>query len=145
MQSLPFALHQSFLEMDQMQPEITPALLNKHKGEIVNNIDAPSGRKVSMIVRFAPYKGFNGGIPRMVYHRVQENNGAKFVFGKPIKANAKIIINTMGVQFPSQKVMQAQNDGAFTGKIINVSFKHDKLAPKLKKPSTQVLRKIRTR
>jgi len=78
---------------------ITPPEIARHKGEFVKDIAAPSGRRVPMIVRFAPYKGFNGGIPGIPYMK-PDNKGAvvpQIIRGRPLQASGKIIINTMGV------------------------------------------------
>ncbi len=45
----------------QTPSEITPSDVAKHEGEFIENVAAPSGRRVPMIVRFAPYKVLMAG------------------------------------------------------------------------------------
>jgi hypothetical protein len=99
--------------------EMTYAEIKKHEGAFINNVSAPSGRRVPMLVRFAPYKGFGGkgfnrNMPRIPQplHQAQENRmgGPLIIRGRP-KGSGKIIMNTVGMGqrpfFISVKVNQA--------------------------------------
>ena len=83
----------------QTSVEMTRTQIAKHKGEFVKDVAAPSGRRVPMIVRFAPYKGFNGGIPGIPYMKPNHKGTTipQIIRGRPLRASGKIIINTMGV------------------------------------------------
>ena len=105
-------LSKFLLEPLQLQTEITSfSNVGRHQGEFVKKVATPSGRRVPMIVRFAPYKGFNGGIPSIPHTKPSNNDawGPKIIWGKPLPASAKIIINTKSLK-PNQKGGQAPGD-----------------------------------
>lgn len=110
-------------EVTQTPTEMTPSNIGKHQGEFVKNVAAPSGRRVPMIVRFAPYKGFNGGIPGVSHMKLNNGvGGPKIIRGwAPVQAGGKIIINATG-SIPNQKVFQIPGDVA-PSKVIQVSTK----------------------
>lgn len=86
-------------DIPQTSVGMTHTQIAKHKGEFVKDVAAPSGRRIPMIVRFAPYKGFNGGIPSIPYMKPDHKGAAipQVIRGRPLQASGKIIINTMGV------------------------------------------------
>ena len=51
------------LDIKKVSVEMILDDLERHKGEIVNNVATPSGRRVPMVVRFAPYRGFQKNAP----------------------------------------------------------------------------------
>ena len=73
--------------------------LAQHKGVIVHKVAAPSGRRVNMVVHFAPYKGFNGGIPGIPQsaHQGRYGGGPKIIrgFGNRGSLPPKIIVNSL--------------------------------------------------
>jgi len=131
-------------EVTQTSPEMTLSDIAKHQGEFIKNVAAPSGRRVPMMVRFAPYKGFNGGIPG-IPHMKPDRNGAgdpKIIRGRPIQASGKIIINTIG-PISSQKVFQIP--GAVTlPKVIHASTKTTQV-PLLRKTNKAKTSKFRAK
>jgi hypothetical protein len=56
----------------------------KHAGAFIENVAAPSGRRVPVIVRFAPYKGFKGNLRKPLRKNQPKGKG-------------KIIANWFGV------------------------------------------------
>lgn len=123
------SLPQFLTEVPQPPIEMIQSNIAKHKGEFVKNVAAPSGRRVPMIVQFAPYKGFNGGIPGIPHMRL-DNNGAgtpQVIRGRPLQASGKIIINRMGAE-PSQQVYQIPG-AVVSPKIISVSSTNAKEVP----------------
>ena len=101
------------------------AEIEKYTGEHVENVAAPSGRRLPMIVRFAPYKGFHGGISGASQLLSRENRGdggPKIIRGRP-KGSGKIIINRFG-RLPDQKPLQTQGTD-LPGKVIYISVKAD--------------------
>lgn len=114
----PFEGEQSAVEMNY--PEI-----QKYGGEFVENVAAPSGRRLPMIVRFAPYKGFNGRIPGISQLTPKSMaGGPKIIRGRP-KGSGKIIINTTGMM-PHQKPFRIQGTD-MPSKIIYVSAKANRM------------------
>ena len=107
-------LSQFLLEPVQLQTEITSfSHSENHQGEFIKKVATPGGRRVSMIVRFAPYKGFNGGIPGIPRTKPGNNEvgagGPKIIWGRPMPASAKIILNTKRLK-PNQTGGQAPGD-----------------------------------
>lgn len=128
------SLPRFFPAVRQTPVEITPSDIAKHEGEIIENVAAPSGRRVPMIVRFAPYKGFNGGIPNMMPDKKGEEN-LQIIRGRPLQVGGKIIINTMG-STSSQRVFQIPGAVA-SPKIIQVSVKTTRTPLPLKTRKTK--------
>ncbi|MDP1614418.1 MAG: lytic transglycosylase domain-containing protein [Methylococcales bacterium] len=92
--------------------EMTYSEIKKHEGEFVENVAAPSGRRLPMVVRFAPYRGFNGGIPLIPQRGASQGNRAgvpKIIRGRP-QGSGKIIVNTIGLM-AHQGVLQEQGKG----------------------------------
>lgn len=102
-------------EPEQWSLDMLKAEMESHEGEYVDHISTPGGRRVPMVVRFAPYKGFNKGIP--------EGNGPKIIRGWPTTGAPKVIINKVGIM-PSQKPLEDQN-GEVLPKMIRVSPQTD--------------------
>ncbi|MBX9806123.1 MAG: lytic transglycosylase domain-containing protein [Alphaproteobacteria bacterium] len=74
--------------------------LAQHQGVIVHKVAAPSGRRVNMVVHFAPYKGFNGGMPGIPQSASEGrvSSGPKIIrgFGNRGALPPKVIVNTLG-------------------------------------------------
>jgi hypothetical protein len=102
---------QSPFQEEPSAVEMTYSEIKKHEGEFVENVAAPSGRRLPMVVRFAPYRGFNGGIP-IIPHRASQGDRVaipQIIRGRPLKGSGKIIVNTIGVT-ASQGTFQAQGN-----------------------------------
>lgn len=116
-----------------LEPELSPleiiqSEMGAQEGEIVKNIAAPSGRKVPMVVRFAPYKGFEGG-GAGVSHFIPHGRlgvGPKIIrgIGKRGSLPPKIIINKVGL-LPDQKKFQFEGTKD-SDNIIHVSVNKDR-------------------
>lgn len=59
--------------------------MERHKGSFVETISAPSGRRVSMVVQFAPYKGFAKGTgeSQRMNRGMTHGTGPKIIQGWP--------------------------------------------------------------
>jgi hypothetical protein len=84
----------------------------KYEGKFIDVISTPSGRRVPMMVRFAPYKGFDDGITTIVPHNSMT---AKIIRGWPSRPKAK-------KDGPSQGLHQVLGS-ALLGKVIYTSLK----------------------
>ena len=112
------------LEFQKTAVEMIMSDLESHKGEIVNNVSAPSGRRVPMVVRFAPYKGFQKGISgnsQPISTGATQGNSPKIIYGWPTKVGGKVIVNKFGAQ-PYQKPVVFHNFG-MPKKIVPISAK----------------------
>ncbi|MCE3231062.1 MAG: Soluble lytic murein transglycosylase and related regulatory protein [Alphaproteobacteria bacterium] len=98
-------INHALLKREGSAVEMTYAEVKKHEGAFIDNVAAPSGRRVPMIVRFAPYKGFcRKGFHRTIpgisqpLRQAQENRagGPLIIRGRP-KGSGKIIMNTVGM------------------------------------------------
>jgi hypothetical protein len=122
-------IHAGRLSIPQFLPEVTqtadmmsPLNIAKHKGELVKSVTTPSGRRLAMIVRFAPYKGFDGGSVSSIPYVDNRAGGTQIIRGRPpIQASGKIIFNTVS-SMPSQKVFQIRGV-VVPPKITQVSTK----------------------
>jgi hypothetical protein len=117
---------QALPEISQMLIGMDSVDLDKHKGQFVENVAAPSGRRLPMLVRFAPYKGFNGGIPGIAHLASQGRGGAQIIRGRPVRASGKIIINNIGM-VPNQGGLLFQGAN-ISPKVIYVSQKVSQIA-----------------
>src|SRR5262249_45063764 len=109
--------HELF-EGDQSAIAMNYSEIQKYKGEFVENVAEPSGRRLPMIVRFAPYKGFHGRISGVSQLTPKSMAcGPKIIRGRP-KGSGKIIINAIGM-IPHQKPFRIQGTGK-SSKIIHV-------------------------
>lgn len=88
---------QPLVEKKSALVEITSSEIKKHEGEFVENVAVPSGRRLPMVVKFAPYKGFNGKIPGISGIRVRRDRaeGSEMAPDRPHKSPGKLIINTL--------------------------------------------------
>lgn len=126
---------------DVEQPSII-SLLEKHQGEFVKSIATPSGRRVPMIVRFAPYRGIGGEVVKSPTQKSkkQRQDVAPVVVidGKP-RTIGKVIVNK--IMMPNQKHLKADHD-QMLGKVIHLSTKTKQGVPprKLKGPVTSKFR-----
>jgi hypothetical protein len=116
--------------------------IDKHKGEFVKTVTTPGGRRVPLIVRFAPYKGFikeKQSSSRVVISKERTDTiPVVFIDGKrqPI---GKVITNKMMV--PNGKLQIGYKD-RMTAKIIRISTKVEQkpLKRKLKKAAISKFR-----
>jgi hypothetical protein len=58
----------------------------RYEGKFIDVVSTPSGRRVPMMIRFAPYKGFNDGITTVV---PQNSMTARIIRGWPSRPKAK--------------------------------------------------------
>lgn len=132
------------LEIDQSAVEMIKSDIGKHQGEFVENVAAPSGRRLPMVVRFAPYKGFNGGIPGISHLMPQGRRGGypRIIRGRPHIDSRKIIINNIGMMSDQNPFQILGTDTS--GKIIHVSVKKSQGLLPLK-PKMIVIPKFRAK
>lgn len=113
------------------------ANLDKHKGQFVKKIKTSNGRHVPLIVRFAPYRGFNGGIHKTngVFKIAKNKEPAPVIFidGKP-QMVGKVIINKTS--------LASQN--SLTGKVLRINTKPKQIVVK-RKSKRPKLSKFRSR
>lgn len=64
-----------------------------HEGELIGNVAAPSGRRVPMVVRFAPYRGFGENIPEAL---TKDKGTSKVIHSRP-KSSGKFLANMFGI------------------------------------------------
>lgn len=86
-----------------------------HEGKFIEAVSAPSGRRLSMMVRFAPYKGFNDGIATIVPHN---STTAKIIRGWPSRPPAKALKRS-GANRGLHQVLGS----ALLGRVIYTSLK----------------------
>jgi len=92
---------QPLLGMFERSPllEMTYTDIKKHEGEFVENVAAPSGRRLPMVVKFSPYKGFNGKIPGIPGIKVRRDRAVgsrpERAADKLPKNGPKIIVNPL--------------------------------------------------
>jgi hypothetical protein len=89
----------SFFDRKTSIFEMAYSEIQRHEGEFIKNVDAPSGRRLPVVVRFAPYKGF-GGIPApkaLTSSQTHMVGAPKIIRGQPAQRNSKLIIN-MGLE-----------------------------------------------
>lgn len=88
----------------------------KYEGKFVEVVSAPSGRRLSMMVRFAPYKGFNDkGIATIVPNN---STTAKIIRGWPSRPKDKPLKSGS-----SNRGLHQVLGSALLGKVIHTSFK----------------------
>jgi hypothetical protein len=113
------------------------ANLDKHKGQFIKKIKTSNGRQVPLVVRFAPYRGFNGSIQKTkgVFKLAKNQEPAPIIFidGKP-QMVGKVIINKHG--------LASQN--SISGKVLRISTKPKQIVAK-RKPKRPKLAKFRSR
>lgn len=96
--------------------------LERHKGQFVKKISTGNGRHVPLIVRFAPYRGFNGGVNKGIIRqnptKKQDYAPVIFIDGKP-KIVGKVIVNKMLI--PKSNTMTSIAQRFKTDKIIKLA------------------------
>jgi hypothetical protein len=136
--------------------------MERHKGSFVETIAAPSGRRVSMVVQFAPFKGFAKGArasnrgmlqntgpkiiqgwstgPKIIKGR--EGSGPKVIKGWPTQGGAKIIPIKLGAS--SNQLPKHIRIIDMTPDIVQISPKK-KRPNKLNKRKRAVMSKFRAK
>jgi hypothetical protein len=135
-------LHGS-LEFQKTSVEMIMSDLESHKGEIVNNVSAPSGRRVPMVVRFAPYRGFQKGSAskhlQLISTEATKGKGPKIIRGW---AMGEVIRNKFRVQ-SYQKPIVFQNVET-PNKVVSIAAKR-KDSVFLRKPKGAAMSKFRAK
>lgn len=131
------------LDMKKVTVDMILADLERHKGEIVNNVATPSGRRVPMVVRFAPYKGFQKNTrpsPQLVNSGRDQRTGPKIIQGWLPKVFGKAI-HSSSANVALQKPVSEENVSVINNSIpLSVTKRNDVKYNKAKVPSISKFR-----
>ena len=126
------------LDIKKLTAEMILTDLERHKGEIVNNVATPSGRRVPMVVRFAPYRGFQKNTlqsPQLVNSGSNQRTGPKIIQGWLPKAFGRAI-HRSSVNVVLQKPVSVENISVIKNSIpLSEKNKSDAKHHKDKVPS----------
>ena len=101
-----------------------------HRGEFIETIATPGGRRIPMVVRFAPYNGFKG-VPQGDSFKGSGSGPQIIRVNHSPKATGKLIINKMDTDSGQNQVIIQSIDVPY--KIIRVNGFGKKVVSKTKK------------
>jgi hypothetical protein len=136
---------QSPLECQKTSVEMVMSDLESHKGEIVNTVSAPSGRRVPMVVRFAPYRGFKksaSGNSQLISAGATQGTSPKIIRGWATNAMGKVVVNKFGTQ-PYREPIVFQNYDMPNKLAPVVTQREDGKLPQ--KPKAPIISKFRAK